>query len=152
MKYFVKMHTGDRYEVDELDYNHINHRIGTGRTNGFYQIRGKINPSLKFAFQYFMLIETEGTPKPKDEIVRDIDEQKLKMPEVGKLKVTLPDSCHSWDKEETWHYVQQNVGGKTQYRKECNQCKKVSPLVKPKEVQNQMEAEDSTLEEVKVRA
>ncbi len=148
MKYFVKLHTGEEYEIDKLDYNHIKHRINTGRTNGFYAMRGTQNPNLKFSFKYFMCLNTTGTPKPKDEIVRKIDPEKFAPTPVGK-PLAQPKGCgHDWQNPDDWEYVQKNVNGKLQYRKQCYKCKKVSPLLKPQEVKNEMEALGKTLEDV----
>jgi len=151
MKYFIKLHDGSKYEVDELDYNTINGRIATGRYNGYYQMRGKINTGMQFSFKYFLTIEQEGTPRPKDEIVRNIDISKRKPPEVGK-PVKLPKGCpHDWANPETYKYVVENVNGRFQYRKQCPLCNKVSSLVKPKEVEAVKKSQGKTLEDVKTR-
>ena len=134
LKFFYRLHDGSKFEVDELDYNNICGRISTGRFNGYYLHRGKINPNMKFAFKYFMSISTEGTPKPKDEIVRKIDINKRKPPEVGKPKKVIKGCPHDWNKPETYRYIQENIGGRIQYRKECLKCKKVSQLVDRKSV------------------
>ena len=148
LKYFYRLHDGSKTEVDELDYNNICGRINTGRYNGFYLHRGIINPDKKFAFKYFMCIETEGTPPPKDQIVRKIDIDKRKPGEVGKPKEIIKGCPHDWNKPETWQYIQTNVNGRIQYRKECLTCKKVSSLVKPKEVKNAMEQDGKTIADV----
>jgi len=148
MKYFYRLHDGSRYEVDKLDYNNICGRISNGRYNGYYLHRGKINPNMKFAFKYFMNIETEGIER-KDEIVRNIDVDKRKPPEVGKPKKIVKGCQHDWnDDQETWQYIQTNIDGRIQYRKECLSCKKVSMLVKPKEVESVMQSVGKTISDV----
>ena len=149
MKYYVKLHNGDKYEIDKLDYNHVKHRIVSGRTNGFYVVRGETNKDLSFAFQYFMTLETEGKERPKDKTVRDIDPEKFAPPLVGKPKV-IPKGCqHDWNNLNDWEYVFKNIGGKIQYRKMCKSCQKTSMLVKPKEVENFMETRGLTMDDVK---
>lgn len=149
MKYFIKLHDGTKFEIDALDYNVINHRIATGRYNGYYKIRGGINDGMQFSFKYFMSIHTEGTPPLKDEPVRNLDIDKFKLPEVGK-PAEAPKGCpHDWTDPGTYSYIVKNVNGKMQYRKQCPLCKKVSPLVKPREVKVVMEADGRTLEDVK---
>ena len=148
MKFFYKLHDGSRTEVDELDYNNICGRINTGRFNGFYLHRGKINPDTKFAFKYFMCIETEGLPKAKDELVRNIDIEKHKPQPVGKVE-EKPKGCpHDWNNPEDWEFVKKNFNGRIQYRKRCLECRKVSSLIKPKEVELAMESVDKTLNDV----
>ena len=150
MKYFFKLHDGTRYEIDELDYNNLTHRIATGRVMGFYAMRGKINAGMRFQFKYFMSLETEGKPKPKDEIVRNIDVNKRALKVVEpKEPPKDPNKCdHNWHNPEHYEYVVMNVSGKSQYRKRCLRCKAVSSLVKPKEVENAMKEIGKTLDDV----
>ena len=146
--FYFKMQDGSRYEVDELDYNNLCGRISNGRYNGYYTIRGKINNGMRFAFQYFMTIEAEGDAPAKDESVRNINIEKRKPQPVGKVE-EKPKGCpHDWNNSEHFEYVVKNINGKLQYRKRCINCKKVSSLIKPREVELAMEAIDKTLENV----
>jgi len=147
-RFYFKMQDGSRYEMDELDYNNLCGRISNGRYNGYYTIRGKINTDMRFAFQYFMTIEAEGTPVPKDEPVRNIDIEKHKPQPVGKDEEKSKECTHDWNKPEDWEYVTKNFNGKMQYRKRCLACGKVSSLIKPREVELAMEAIDKTLNDV----
>ncbi len=147
-KFFFKMQDGSKYEIDELDYNKLCGRIVSGRTNGYYIMRGTINADMKFAFQYFMTIEVEGEAKAKDEPVRNIDIEKYKPQPVGKVKEVLKGCNHDWNKPEDWEYVKKNCSGKMQYRKRCVKCSKVSSLIKPREIELAMEAIDKTLNDV----
>ena len=149
LKYFVKLHDGSKYEVDKLDFNHITHRISTGRTNGFYIMRGTKNANLSFAFKYFMTLETTGEDKPKDKSVRNINTEKLAPVLVGKPAISSTGCTHDWNNEDDWIYVHKNFGGKIQYRKQCKTCGKVSSLIKPQQVKLYMEHNGQTLDEVK---
>jgi len=147
-RFYFKMQDGSRYEVDELDYNTLCGRIANGRYTGYYQIRGIINAGMKFAFKYFMTIEAEGSPKVKDEPVRNVDIEKHKPQPVGKVE-EKPKSCpHDWNNPDHWEYVKKNFGGKMQYRKRCLSCKKVSSLIKPREIELVMKVIDKTLDDV----
>lgn len=149
-KYILKLHNGDKYEVDLIDYNHIMHRINTGRTKGFYTIRGEKSANLSFSFQYFMSIEPEGEAPKKDKVVRKIDPEKFAPPAVGKAIPMKRSGCgHDWNDDKTYEYVQKNIHGKIQYRKQCTTCKKVSSLVKPQQVKNYMAGLNKTLDDVK---
>ena len=148
MKYYFKMQDGSEFEVDELDYNNLCGRIATGRSQGYYKVRGSINTDMRFAFQYFMTIRKEGKEPPKDKMVRNIDINKRKPTPVGKLPVELKGCPHDFNKAEDFEYVVKNFDGKLQYRKRCLECGKVSSLVKPKEVENAMKAIDKTLADV----
>lgn len=150
LKYFIKLHDGSKYEIDKLDYNHIMHRINTGRTKGFYSMRGEKNPDLSFAFPYFMTLETEGDQPPADKPVRNIDPEKFTPPAVGKVPKKRTACPHDWNVDGTWEYVQKNINGKIQYRKQCPTCKKQSSLIKPQQVKNYMESMNKTLDDVKV--
>jgi len=147
VKYYIKLHNGETYEIDELDYNHIKYRITNGRTNGFYKMRGKINPDLNFAFKYFMSIETDRYKNESNK--NDIDVKKMKPPKIGKPKTKKPKCDHNWNDPDTWIYVKENVDGKIQYRKQCTKiCKGVSQLIKPKEVENIMKESGKTLNDI----
>ena len=146
--FHFKMQDGSEYEVDELDYNNLCGRISNGRYNGYYTVRGKINTGMRFAFQYFMIVKATGDPEKKDEPVRNIDVNKHKPQPVGKVE-EKPKGCpHDWNNTEHWEYVKKNINGKLQYRKRCLECGKVSSLIKPREVEVAMEAEDKTLDDV----
>jgi len=74
---------------------------------------------------------------------------KRKPPEVGKPKKIVKGCQHDWnDDQETWQYIQTNIDGRIQYRKECLSCKKVSMLVKPKEVESVMQSVGKTISDV----
>ena len=148
-KYFIKLHDGSKYEIDLLDFNHIKHRINTGRTKGFYVMRGELSKGMSFAFQYFMSLEVEGKEPPKDKQVRNIDPEKFAPPAVGKVPKKRSGCQHDWNDDKTWEYVQKNVHGKIQYRKQCPSCKKVSSLIKPQQVKNYMAGMNKTLDDVK---
>ena len=103
---------------------------------------------MRFAFQYFMTIESKGEPEPKDEQVRNIDIEKHKPKPVGKV-AEKPKGCpHDWQNSEHFEYVKKNFDGKLQYRKRCLECGKVSSLIKPREVELALEAIDKTLADV----
>ena len=149
-RFYFKMQDGSKYEIDELDYNTLCGRIANGRYNGYYQVRGKINVGMRFAFKYFMTINAEGTPPPKDDLQpdRNINIEKRKPQPVGKTE-EKPKGCpHDWNKPEDWEYTKKNFDGKMQYRKRCLECGKVSPLIKPKEVELVMKLVDKTLDNV----
>ena len=147
-RFYFKMQDGSKYEVDELDYNNLCGRISNGRYNGYYTIRGQINTGMRFAFQYFMTIEAEGTPAPKDKSVRNIDIEKHKPKPVGEVE-EKPKGCpHDWNNPEHWEYVKKNINGKLQYRKRCLNCSKVSSLIKPREVELVMKEVEKTLADV----
>ena len=150
MKYFITLFTGQEYEVSEMDYHNIEHRIGSGRTNGFYNMRGDINPSLKFAFKYFMSIEKRGREKPKNIPVRNLDPKKFEAPKVGKPEKISKKCPHDWNNPDDFEYVKKTVNGKVQHRKECKECKGLSPLIKPREAELAMEAINKTIDDIKV--
>ena len=147
-RFYFKMQDGSRYEVDELDYNTLCGRITSGRSNGYYTIRGTINAGMRFAFQYFMILETEGSPKAKDEPVRNIDIEKHKPQPVGKVEKKSKGCGHDWNKPEDWEYVKKNFNGRVQYRKQCLKCENVSSLIKPREVKSAMELVGKTLNDI----
>ena len=103
---------------------------------------------MRFAFQYFMTLRVEGTAPPKDEPVRNIDVNKRKPAEVGKVKEEPKGCPHDWNNPEHYEYVKKNINGKLQYRKRCLNCSKVSSLIKPREVEIAMEKIEKNLDAV----
>lgn len=149
MQYFFKLHDGSRYEIDILDYNHLQSRISNGRHKGYYQVRGEINSQMRVNMEYFVCLEKEGTER-KDITIRNIDVEKRTPPKVGTVEPKKTGCGHSWTKPETYNFVVANIGGKMQYRKQCPKCNKRSMLVKPLEVKNAMADRGKTLEDVAI--
>jgi hypothetical protein len=152
-KFYLQLTSGDKFEISELDFINIENRIGTGRTNGWYMERQHLAESTrhgwKIAFKDIGMVYSDGA-EIKDEKIKNIDIDKRKMPEVGKVEEPKETGCtyHDWNNPETWTHVTQIVGGRNRYYKQCNECGGKSPLIKKREVEIAQEKKGETLDTV----
>ena len=149
-QFFVELSNGTIIEIDELDFNNIRGRIGKGSTMGWYVQRGESMGKQKdwmFQFKYLTNIWASHDPRV-DKPIRNLDVNKRKMPEVGKLPEEPKDCDHDWNNENDWQYVTQIVGGVNRYYKQCNKCNAKSTLIKKREVELAMEQREMSLNDV----
>lgn len=152
-KFYLQTTSGDKFEIAELDFNHIKSRIATGRTNGWYVQRG---PSMgdrcdwRLAFKDVAGVWSDKDEK-KDVIIRDevIDIEKRLPPKVGKKEAPAKPKCNcNWSDPNKYEFVTQIVGGVNRYFKQCNKCDSKSTLIKKREVELAMEAKGMTIDDV----
>lgn len=150
-KFFVQMTSGDKFEISELDYNNLQARIQTGRTNGWYIQRGESMGERKGWQLNFSDISGiwSDNDKREDKPVRNIDVEKRKPQPVGKKEEPKDDKCkHNWLDNTTWEHVTNIVGGVNRYYKQCKECGAKSPLVKKREVELAQKAKGLTIDDV----
>ena len=151
-KFFVKLSSGDKFQISELDFIHLDSRRAQGRTNGFYKQRGESFDRHNWTIQFKDLVTWwADSPEKKNIEIRNIDIQKRKPPKVGKLPKEEPKkNCHDWNKPETWTHVTTIVSGINRYFKQCNECGKKSKLIKKREVEVAQEAKGATIDDVEL--
>lgn len=149
-KYFVELSNGTTIEIDELDFNNIQQRIATGRTNGWYSQRGEaMGKQHQWSFQFKWLSNLWADKDEKKDVpIRNIDVDKRKPPEVGKVEEPVEGCDHDWNDPSRYEYVTQIVGGVNRYYKQCNDCGAKSILIKKREVELSMEADGKTINDV----
>jgi len=152
-KFYIQLTSGEQWEISELDYNHIDHRIGSGRTNGWYAQRGEMQESerheWKIAFKDVAAVWADRE-KIEDKKIKPIDVDKFKMKDVGKPEIDESKSTcnHDWNDPQTWHHVTTIKNGNNRYHKMCNECGAKSPLIKKREVEVAQEAIGETLDTI----
>jgi hypothetical protein len=150
-KFFIVLSSGEQFRISELDFNHLENRQATGRTNGFYKQRGESFDRHQWTIA-FKDIATWYSDAPERKNTRPpevIDIEKRKPKPVGKPPAKKKETCdHDWNDSSTWTHVTNIVGGVNRYYKQCNKCGSKSPLVKKREVELAQEAKGLTIDEV----
>lgn len=150
-KFFVQVRSGEKFMIDELDYNNIQHRIATGRSNGWYKQRGENVDKDRFDWSLnFTDISGTWADKEKrvDKIVKPVDLEKRKPPKADEPEVPATKDCHNWEDDQTWDYVTTFNNGAQRYHKQCKTCNAKSILVKKREVELNMEKRGLSLDDV----
>jgi hypothetical protein len=150
-KFFIQLSSGDKFEISELDYNNVQGRIVTGRSNGWYVQRGEsIGARHNWAIQFKDVsgIWSDQDKRERVKMVRDIDIEKRLPPEVGQLEEVKDGDCHDWNNPDTWEFKKQSVNGADRYFKVCKTCGAKSVIIKKREVEVFMTAQDKTLNDI----
>lgn len=150
--FWIILSSGDKFEVSELDFNHLKGRVSRGQTNGWYMQRGPAmgdRHEWQIQFKYLAgfwadqeAIVAEDTP------VKPVDIEKRLPPKVGKKEEPSPKCNHDWNNIGTYEFVAQNVNGVNRYYKRCTKCETKSTLIKTREVELAMQANGKTLDDV----
>jgi hypothetical protein len=152
-KFFVKLSSGDKFRISELDFNNIKGRLNKGSTNGWYIQRGESFDDVHgWSIQFKDIAGFwADSPELKDREIRNIDIEKRLPPQVGKLEPENTEACnHNWNDEETWTHVTTIVDGVNRYYKQCNTCGAKSRLIKKREVELAQEKKGLTIDDVEL--
>lgn len=151
-KFFIKLSSGDQFEISELDFNNIKGRVSSGRSNGWYHQRGEsIGAKHDWSIQFKDVASfwSDSDKRVKVKKIRDIDVEKRLPPEVGANDPEPEPKCqHDWNNPETYEFKSQTVSGIDRYYKVCRKCGAKSTIVKKREVELAMQKENKTLDDI----
>ena len=150
-KFFVKLSSGDKFEISELDFNNLKGRQARGQTAGWYAQRGE-----SFGSRHDWVIQFKdiagfwaNAEKIADKEIRNINTEKRLPPEVKSKEEPKPEACgHNWNDESTYGFVTTIVNGVNRYFKSCDVCNAKSTLIKKREVELAMERKGLSLDDV----